>query len=78
MMTVAAGIKNLAEVTSFLQVEYGIDELRASWAGFVDTSKHYKIEFKTRNHLCEEFAIALKEYVNYLEPRSNEMGSAFS
>lgn len=78
MMTVAAGNKKLAEVTSFMQVEYGIDELRASWNGFVDTSKHFGIEFKTRKHLCEEFAIALAEYVKYLEPQSHEMGFAFS
>lgn len=78
MMTVAAGNKKLAEATSFIQVEYGLDDLRASWDGFVDTSKHFGIEFKTRKHLCEEFAIALVEYAKYLQPTSHEMGSAFS
>jgi capsule polysaccharide export protein KpsC/LpsZ len=78
MMTIAAGNKKLAEATSFVQVEYGIDELRACWDGFVDTSTHYGVEFKTRKHLCEEFANALLEYAEYLQPGTHEMGSAFS
>ena len=65
-MTVAAGNKNLAEATSFIQVEYGLDDLRASWDGFVDTSKHFGIEFKTRKHLCDNFADALAKYIEYL------------
>jgi len=78
MMTVAAGNKKLAEATSFVQVEFGILELQACWDGFVDTSAHYSVEFNTRKHLCEEFANALAEYAEYLEPTSHEMGSAFS
>ena len=78
MMTIASGDPELAKSTSFMQVEYGLDELKASWDGFVDTSKHYKVEFNTRKHLCNEFAKALAEYVVYLEPKSHEMGFAFS
>ena len=78
MMTIAAGNKRLAEATSFVQVEFGLKELETCWAGFVDTSKHYGVEFNTRKHLCEEFANALTEYIEYLQPLSSEMGSAFS
>jgi hypothetical protein len=78
MMTIAAGNKKLAEATSFVQVEFGILELQACWDGFVDTSAHYSVEFNTRKHLCDEFANALTEYAEYLEPTSHEMGSAFS
>jgi len=78
MMAIASGNPDLAKATSFMQVEYGLDELRASWDGFVDTSKHYSVEFKTRKHLCNEFAKALHEYIIYLEPKSHEMGFAFS
>jgi len=66
MMTFAAGNKKLAEATSFVQVEYGLDELRASWDGFVDTSKEYGVEFRTRKHIFSEFANVLSEYLEYL------------
>jgi hypothetical protein len=78
MMTIAADNKKLAEVTSFVQVEYGLKELEACWDGFVDTSKHYDIEFNTRKQLCDEFANALIEHAEYFQPTSQEMGSAFS
>ena len=78
MMAVASGNPDLAKATSFMQVEYGLDDLRASWDGFVDSSKHYSIEFKTRKHLCNEFAKTLAEYIIYLEPKSHEMGFAVS
>ena len=78
MMTVASGSPELGKATSFIQVEYGINELRACWDGFVDTSAHYGVEFNTRKHLCSEFANALQEYIKYLQPAYNEMGSAFS
>lgn len=66
MMTIAAGNFMLAEATSFLQVEYGIAELRACWDGFVDTSDHYNQEFKSRKQICAEFANALADYIEYL------------
>ena len=78
MMTIAADNKKLAEVTSFVQVECGLKELEACWDGFVDTSKYYDVEFNTRKHLCDEFANALIEYAECLQPTSHEMGSAFS
>jgi hypothetical protein len=67
-----AGHKQLlAEAMSFLQVEYGYSELLACWDGFVDTSDHFKQEFPTKYKICEAFAEALTEYIEYLEPAPN-------
>jgi hypothetical protein len=70
MMRVATGIPLLGEATSFLQVEFGLAELQASWAGFVDTSVNYGLSFNNRKHICNEFAIALADYINFLEESS--------
>ena len=70
MMTVAAGNFTLAEATSYIQVEYGIDELKTSWQGFVDTSDEYNMEFKSRKDICNHFAHALTDYIDYLEQSS--------
>jgi hypothetical protein len=66
MMRFAAGNFTLAEATSFIQVEYGLDELRACWDGFVHTSDEADIEFKDRKTICNEFTDALSEYIEYL------------
>ena len=68
---IAGHTKQLAEAMSFLQVEYGYAELLACWDGFVDTSNHFKLEFPTRYKICEAFAEALTEYIEYLEPTPN-------
>ena len=70
MMTVASGNFTLAEATSYIQVEYGIDDLKASWQGFVDTSDEHNMEFKSRKDICNHFAHALSEYIDYLEESS--------
>jgi len=67
MMRFAADNFTLAEATSFLQVEFGISELRACWDGFVDTSNEARITFKDRKTICNEFTEALSEYVIYLD-----------
>lgn len=75
MMLEAITNRVLAEATSFIQVEYGIAELQACWDGFVHTSDHYNQEFKSRKQICEEFAHALAEYIEYLgEPASQSLG----
>lgn len=76
MMRVAAGNSGLAHATSFMQVEHGISELRAAWDGFVDTSDHYHMSFKNRKDICNNFANALAEYIQYLEPTPNPLGQA--
>lgn len=76
MMRVAAGNKSLATATSYLQVEYGLDELQACWDGFIHTSDDYNQEFKNRKQVCEEFSNALNEYIDYLGESSHlQVGS---
>ena len=67
MMRFAAGNFTLAEATSFLQVEYGMSELRACWDGFVDTSNNAELTFKDRKNLCNEFTAALSDYIIVLD-----------
>ena len=67
MMRFAAGNFTLAEATSFLQVEYGMSELRACWDGFVDTSNNAELTFKNRKHLCNEFTAALSDYIIFID-----------
>lgn len=75
-MNIASENFTLAEATSFIQVEYGLDELLACWDGFIHTSDAYGQEFATRRHICSEFAEALAEYIEYREqPTSHQMGS---
>ncbi len=76
MMRVAAGNPELGVPASYMQVEYGLDELIACWDGFVHTSDSYGMEFKSRKHVCLEFSNALNEYLEYLgEPVSLKVGS---
>ena len=67
MMRFASGNFTLAEATSFLQVEYGMSDLRACWEGFVDTSDEAGLEFKDRKTICNEFTAALSDYIIYLD-----------
>jgi hypothetical protein len=67
MMRFAAGNFTLAEATSFLQVEYGMSELRACWDGFVDTSNNAELTFKDRKTLCNEFTAVLSDYIIFID-----------
>ena len=60
----------LAQATSFIQVEYGLEELLAHWTGFVDVSDDNEVTFTTKTRVCNEFATALSEYIEYSEPVS--------
>lgn len=76
MMRVAAGNKHLAIATSYIQVEYGLEDLQACWDGFIHTSDNYGQHFKSRKQVCEEFSNALNEYIEYLgESVHLEVGS---
>lgn len=75
MMRVASGMFDLAEATSYIQVEYGLNELKACWDGFVHTSEAYGVTFKNRKQICVQFAVALSEYIEFLnESTPLEMG----
>ena len=79
MLTGARNNSTLAVATSYMQVEYGISELEASWDGFVHTSDHFGQTFKTRKEIYIEFANALNEYFEYLgEPLPDKMGPSLS
>lgn len=76
MMQTAAGNPTLALATSYIQVEYGIADLKSCWYGFVDTSDCHSLQFKSRKHICAEFANALSDYIEYLGESSHlEVGS---
>jgi hypothetical protein len=76
MMIVAAAAPMLAEAASYIQVEYGLEELQACWDGFVHTSDYYNQEFKSRKQICAEFTYALTEYIHYLGESSHlQVGS---
>ena len=66
MMTIRSDIPMLADRTSWMQVEFGLNELKASWQGFVDITDDCGMEFKTRKQICTEFSEALTEYIDYL------------
>ena len=65
---VARDCKELAEAMSFVQVEYGYSELLTCWQGFIDVSDNYGQTFTTKRKICFEFANALSEYIECLEP----------
>ena len=72
MRELSTKISNLGIASSFFQVEFGLDELRACWDGFLHTSSHYGVEFQSKNDVCEKFTDALTDYREYLD--SNEVG----
>ena len=65
-MRVAASNRQLAEATSYVQVEYGLADLLACWEGFTHTSDAFNQEFKSRKQICAEFTYAITEYIDYL------------
>jgi hypothetical protein len=67
-------MSDLGIILSFFQVEFGLDELRASWDGFTHTSDYYDIEFTSKKQICEKFTEALNDYREYLECSANEVG----
>jgi len=72
----ARNLSELGVASSYLQVEYGLDELEACWDGFVHTSDNYGLTFKTKKAVCLEFQSALNEYLEYLgEPSPVSLGS---
>lgn len=75
----ACNLQELGVPASYLQVEYGLNELKACWDGFVHTSDNYGLSFKTRKAIYLEFANALSEYLEYLgEQIPVSLGSTIS
>lgn len=67
MRALAPKIEGLPLLMSFVQVEEGLDELRAHWQGFVDVSDDYGLTFSSRKQICNDFATVLSEFVDYTE-----------
>ena len=59
--------RELGEVFSFIQVEYGIKDLEACWEGFSHTSDNAGLKFDGVCDLGEKFHQALSEYVNFIQ-----------
>jgi len=66
MRRAARNLEELGVPASYMQVEYGLNELEACWDGFVHTSDHYGQTFKTKKEIHLEFANGLNEYLEYL------------
>jgi hypothetical protein len=66
MRIVARNNPELGIPVSYMQVEYGLNELEACWDGFVHTSDAYGQEFSSRKQVCLEFSNALNEYLEDL------------
>jgi hypothetical protein len=76
MRRAARNNSELGVSASYLQVEYGLEELEACWDGFVHTSDNYGQEFDNRKQIYIEFSNALHEYLEYLgEQISLQVGS---
>ncbi len=66
MRRAARNNPELGVPASYIQVEYGLEELESCWDGFVHSSDHYSQPFKTRKEIYLEFANALSEYLEYI------------
>lgn len=45
----------LSFFVSYIQVEYGLKELEAHWAGFFDTCSYERIKFNSFAEMCDKF-----------------------
>ena len=54
--------EDIALVLSFIQVEFGLAELQANWDGFVDSSEHYEITYKSRKDVANQFAGSIVDF----------------
>lgn len=62
MMLAARHFPGLALATSFIQVEFGVKELEAHWAGFVDSINYYQ-ETLTQIGLYNSFTEGLEDFI---------------
>jgi len=63
MMLAAKYFPGLALATSFIQVEYGILELEAHWAGFVDSISGHNLDEVDALTLYNSFTEGLEDYI---------------
>ena len=58
----ASANPDLGYILSFVQVEFGMDELQGHWDGFVSSSDHYGVNFKSKKSVAANFGEALYEF----------------
>ena len=58
----AAVDEEVAVLLSFVQVEFGLSELRGHWDGFVEMSDDYHIDYDSKEDVTSNFTCALSEF----------------
>lgn len=64
---IATGVVDLNLAVSFIQVEWGLQDLEACWDGFRDTADHYNQEFDNELDCALQFGLALNEFAECSE-----------
>lgn len=74
LFLIASANSDLGYILSFVQVEFGLDELQGHWDGFIESSDHFGVNFKTKKQVALSFGEALNEFyeleINEFEPVS--------
>ena len=65
--------EEVAVLLSFVQVEFGLSELRGHWDGFVEMSDDYHIDYDSKEDVTSNFTSALAEFSEY-QPLSGQVG----
>lgn len=58
----AAGIEGLNLILSFIQVEEGLSELEACWAGFSDATSYFNQEFDDERDCAIQFGLSAADF----------------
>lgn len=58
---VAKRNKALASALSFVQVEFGLDELQGHWEGFAQSNDFYDFHFSSKRDCAIQFGLLLEE-----------------
>jgi hypothetical protein len=63
----AAGIVDLNLAISFIQVEWGLNDLEGCWDSFRDASDHFNQHFDDERDCALQFGLALNEFAECSE-----------
>lgn len=63
----ASGIVDLNLAISFIQVEWGLNELEACWDGFCDSTDHFNQHFDNELDCARQFGLALNDFAECAE-----------
>lgn len=59
----SASCPDLGKTLSFIQVEYGLKDLKALWQGFMDFSDDSGTEYESKKELYQSFREQLEDHV---------------